>query len=198
MGTPMLKRVLLALVLGGSALGVAAETAYVTDSLRLGIHAAADTSDQAFDNLISGTEVEILERSGGYAHVRLADGREGWVRGTFLVTTKPAAARITELEALVGGLEADTAAAKAAQAAAEQELARLTNQAGSVAAMQVNLERLEAENRVYEERLEAYRYSLPLLWVIPALVVALTGGFLAGLWWLDARIRRRHGGFRVY
>jgi len=64
--------------------------------------------------------------------------------------------------------------------------------------MQVNLERLEAENRVYEERLEAYRYSLPLLWVIPALVVALTGGFLAGLWWLDARIRRRHGGFRVY
>jgi SH3 domain protein len=177
---------------------VAAETAYVTDSLRLGIHAAADTSDQAFDNLISGTEVEILERSGGYAHVRLADGREGWVRGTFLVTTKPAAARITELEAQVGGLEADTAAAKAAQAAAEQELARLTNQAGSVAAMQVNLERLEAENRVYEERLEAYRYSLPLLWVIPALVVALTAGFLAGLWWLDARIRRRHGGFRVY
>jgi SH3 domain protein len=194
----MLKRALLAFVLGGSAVGAAAETAYVTDSLRLGIHAAADTSDQAFDNLISGTAVEVLERSGGYAHVRLADGREGWVRATFLVTTKPAAARIAELEAQVGGLEADTAAAKAAQLAAEQELARLTNQVGSTVALQDTAQRLQTANRAYEERLEAYRYSLPLLWVIPALVVALTAGFLVGLWWLDARIRRRHGGFRVY
>ena len=31
-----------------------AETAYVTDMLRLGVHAAADTSDRAFVNLESG------------------------------------------------------------------------------------------------------------------------------------------------
>jgi len=33
---------------------------------------------------------------------------------------------------------------------------------------------------------------------INKLVVSLVAGFLAGLWWLDALIRRRHGGFRVY
>ena len=31
-----------------------------------------------------------------------------------------------------------------------------------------------------------------------ALLVTLAAGFVAGLWWLDALIRRRHGGFRVY
>ena len=72
----------------------AAETAYVTDSLRLGLHAAPDTSDRPFENLVSGTAVEVLERNPNYARVRLADGREGWVKATFLVDAKPAAARV--------------------------------------------------------------------------------------------------------
>jgi SH3 domain protein len=194
----MLERALLALVLGGFAIAAAAETAYVTDSLRLGIHRAADTSDQAFDNLLSGTAVEVVERNGNYARVRLEDGREGWVRTMFLVTTKPAAARILELEAQVGHLEGAVTAAKEAEVAAEQELARLTNTTGAAEAIQDTVKRLQAENRAYEERFETYRNTLPLTWVVPAVVVALVAGFLAGLWWLDARIRRRHGGFRVY
>ena len=193
----MLKRALLAIACG-CATSVFAETAYVTDSLRLGIHAAADTSDRAFDNLVSGTAVEVLERNTSYARVRLADGREGWVRATFLVALKPAAARLAELEAEITGLEGDVASAKAAQAVAEQELARLNSLAGSTAAMEVTVQRLQAENRAHEERLDTYRGMLPRRWVIPGIVVALVAGFLAGLWWLDARIRRRHGGFRVY
>jgi len=194
----MIQRALLALAFAGSVTAAAAETAYVTDSLRLGIHRAADTSDQAFDNLISGTAVEVLERNTNYARVQLGDGREGWVRTMFLVTTKPAAARIAELEAQVGELEGAVTAAKAAEAEAKQELARLTNTTGSAEAIQDTVKRLQAENQVYEERFESYRYTLPLTWVIPAALVALVTGFLAGLWWLDARIRRRHGGFRVY
>ena len=93
-------------------------------------------------------------------------------------------------------------AAKAAQAAAEQELARYTAElqakTGSAETMQETVERLREENSAHEERLETYRYALPIKWVIPALVVVLVAGFLAGLWWLDALIRRRHGGFRVY
>jgi hypothetical protein len=98
----------------------------------------------------------------------------------------------------VGQLEGDVAAAKAAEAEAEQELARLTNTAGAAEAIQDTVKRLQAENSAYEERFDAYRHALPMIWVIPALVVMLVAGFLAGLWWLDARIRRRHGGFRVY
>jgi septation ring formation regulator EzrA len=124
------------------------------------------------------------------------------VKATFLVALKPAAARLAELETEMASLEAAATAAKTAQTAAEQELSRYTAElqarTGSAETIQETVQRLQEDNRAQEQRLEAYRYTLPLKWVIPALVVVLVGGFLAGLWWLDALIRRRHGGFRVY
>lgn len=194
----MLRGSLFAILLGAGAAIAGAETAYVTDSLRLGIHAAADTSDRAFDNLVSGAVVEILERNPNYARVRLTDGREGWVKANYLVTVKPAAARVGELEAEIEGLRGSVAAAKAAQTAAENQLGALTNQAGSLEAIHDKVSRLESENHAYEERLAAYRTTLPLAWVLLAVVLAGAAGFAGGLWWLDSSIRRRHGGFRVY
>jgi uncharacterized protein YgiM (DUF1202 family) len=198
----MRKQALLCLALGVWFGSASAETVYVTDVLRLGMHAAADTSDKPFENLVSGTALDVLERNSSYAHVRLSDGREGWVKATYLVTDKPAAARILELEAERGGFETAAAAAKTAQTAAEQELASLRHElqstTGSAESTQETIDRLERENQAHAERLEIYRYTLPMAWVVPALVVSLVAGFLVGLWWLDALIRRRHGGFRVY
>ena len=71
---------------------VAAETAYVTDQLRLGIHLAPDTSDRPFRMLESGQEMEIQQRSGNYAFVRLPDGTEGYVKKISIHSTN----RITE------------------------------------------------------------------------------------------------------
>ena len=196
------RAVLASLVLAAQIGSAEAETAYVTDSLRLGLHRAPDTSDRPFENLVSGVVLEVLERNPNYARVRLADGREGWVKAMYLETEKPAAARVLELEGEVGTLQSAVAAAKAAQTGAEHELARLTAQmqatTGTAETIEETMARLEAENSAHEERIETYRYALPLKWVIPALVVMLVGGFLAGWWWLDASIRRRHGGFRVY
>jgi SH3 domain protein len=198
----MRKQALLCLALGAWVGGAAAETVYVTDSLRLGLHAAPDTSDKAFDILVSGTAVEVLERNPSFARVRLADGREGWVKATFLVAEKPAAARLLELEAEIGTVESAAAAAKTAQTAAEEELANLRRElqatTGTSESIHETIERLERENTAHLERIERYRHTLPLAWVVPALVVSLVAGFLVGLWWLDALIRRRHGGFRVY
>jgi hypothetical protein len=143
------------------------ETRYVTDVLELGVHRAADTSDEAFRDLVSGTEVTVLEQGPDFSRVRMADGEEGWVRSLYLTEERPARTEVAELEARVGMLE---------QALAE----------------------LERENQAYFERFESYRGTLPWLWVLGALIVALGGGFLAGYWWLDARIRRRYGGFKVY
>lgn len=187
-----------AILLAATALSARAEVVYVTDSLRLGIHAAADTTDRAFDNLLSGTAVEILERNPSYARVRLPDGREGWVKATYLVAGKPAAARVGELEGELEALRAELATAKAAHATVERELGALTHEAGSLEAVHDRVARLEAENRAYGERLETYRTTLPLGWVLLAVALAGGVGFAFGLWWLDALIRRRHGGFRVY
>lgn len=202
----MLTRTLLIAALCGSVSAAYAETAYVTDSLRLGIHATEDTSDDAFDNLVSGTAVEVLERKTNYARVKLADGREGWVRAAFLVTGKPAQLRVAELEARVGVLQSELAAvAKGSQveppgAPVERVDPRPAAAVAteSAAAIEGTINRLQRDNRLYEGQLDGYRRSLPLGWVAAALVVALVGGFAAGLWWIDRRIRSRHGGFRIY
>ena len=189
-------------MLGLAPVFAGAETAYVTDMLRLGIHNAADTSDRPFDNLVSGTPLEVLERAPNYARVRTPDGREGWVKSAYLVAEKPAQARVTEAEAEVARLRNELEAAQSASSEAETTADALSRQvaasAGSDDAIRETLERLKRENTGYAEQLEAYRGALPLAWVFAAIVVTLVAGFVAGWWWLDAAIRRRHGGFRIH
>jgi SH3 domain protein len=197
----MRKHLLLMVALCGNAALAAAEPAYVTDSLRLSVYAADDGSGDAIETLASGAAVEVLARDTNYTRVRTAAGREGWVKTAFLVSAKPARARVAELEAEIADLKNDVAAAREAQHAAEVQVGKLGHSASTTPpteALQVALDRLRQENRAYEERFETYRSTLPLPWVLAALVVTLVGGFAGGLWWLDSLIRRRHGGFRIY
>jgi SH3 domain protein len=181
---------------------LSAETAYVTDILRLGLHRAEDTSDQPFRNLVSGTELDVLARTTNFARVRTADGQEGWVKSAYLVLDKPAQLRVAETEAELGSLRAELEIAKAAQLAAEQQLAQIAHQADAVeassGAVEATLTRLKDENAAFEQRLELYRGSVPILWVLGALGVTLVAGFAGGLAWVDYASRRRHGGFRIY
>ncbi len=167
-----------------------AETLYVTDILRLGLHHAEDTSDQPFENLVSGAPLEVIEKRPNYAHVRTADGQEGWVKSAYLVADKPAQLRVAELEAELTRMRNEFAEARNARLVAEEEAGRLNKQVAassdSAEAIQDTLGRLKHENEEYESRSEGYRGALPLPWVGAALLVALVAGFLAGLWWLDA------------
>ena len=198
----MNKRTVIAslLVLGCS--GAFAETAYVTDILRLGIHRAQDTSDPAFQNLVSGTELEIIERVPNFARVRTSDGQDGWVKSAYLVSDKPAQLRVAEVEAELEQLRAAISESSGARSRAERESNRLSQKivasTGSADVIQDTLTRLKRQNENYESRLDAYRVSFPLSWVAAALVVALVAGFVAGLWFLDTVSRKRHGGFRIY
>lgn len=197
----MRKRLLLIGAMCGWVAVAGAEPAYVTDSLRLSLYGADDGSGDPLDTLSSGAAVEVLERDTNYTHVRTAAGREGWVKTAFLVNSKPARARVAELEAEIADLKNDVAAAREAQHTAEEQLGKVSRTASTTApteALQVALDRLRRENRSYEERFETYRSTLPLPWVLASLVLTLVGGFAAGLWWLDSLIRRRHGGFRIY
>jgi len=196
----MLKRLTLTAALCAVAATASAERAYVTDSLRLGLYHSDDTSDKPFLNLVSGTELEVLERNAGLARVRTPTGEEGWVKSAFLVPDKPAQVRVAELEAELAGLrsEAEARGPRAADETTERVPKPTVASKDPNEAMHEALGRLKRENEAYEARLERYRGSLPMPWVAAALVVALVGGFAAGLWWLDSLIRRRHGGFRVY
>lgn len=180
----------------------AAETAYVTDNLRLGLHQAENTSDRAFRMLESGQALEILSRDRNYANVQLPDGVQGFVKAAYLVDEKPAklivAETIAERDALAAELE-ETRQAFAGPAATIQglkdEAAELKSKLDSAESQAAEL---QEENASIQGMKERYKGSLPLRWVAGATAVCLIGGFLLGLWWVDRQNRKRHGGIRIY
>jgi len=183
-------------------LAVLAETAYVTDTLQLGIHEAADTSDRAFRNLDSGQAMEVLSRTRYYAHVELPDGTQGYVKAGFLVASKPAKLIVAETRAEADRLAAELEEARRAFAAPAAAIDALKQEAAD---LQTRLDQSETEVSELGEQITSlqnrqsqYKNSMPLQWVAGAVGACLIGGFLVGLWWVDQRSRRRHGGIRVY
>ena len=182
--------------------GAMAETAYITDNLRLGLHRAADTGDRAFRTLESGQELEIISRNRNYANVRLPDGTQGYVKAAYLVFEKPAKLIVAETRSANEELQQEletTKSAFAAPAATIDSLERLVAQSNSALEdSTARVAELTAENQDYQDRYGQFKYSLPFKWVGGAMFVCMLGGFLFGLWWIDHRSRKRHGGIRIY
>ncbi|MEX2122661.1 MAG: TIGR04211 family SH3 domain-containing protein [Woeseia sp.] len=190
------------LILAALPLPAIAEMAYVTDQLRLGLHRAEDTGDRSFRTLESGQELDILSQTRNYARVRLPDGTVGYVKVAYLVTDKPAVLIVAETEAENERLQQELdetmsqfAGPAATIGALEQQMAK---QKAALDDGNRRIAELSEQNEDYISRQELYRYSLPVSWVIGATSVCLLAGFLGGLWWIDYRSRKRHGGFRIY
>ncbi len=183
-------------------LAAAAETAYITDNLRLGLHQAADTSDRAFRMLESGQQLEIISRDRNYANVQLPDGTSGYVKAAYLVDEKPAKLIVAETAAERDALAAELEETKRAFAGPAATIQSLKDEAASLTeklvAAEAEIEALSEENASIQGMKERYKGSLPLNWVGAAIGVCLIGGFLAGLWWVDHSSRKRHGGVRIY
>lgn len=179
-----------------------AETAYVTDNLRLGLHQAADTSDRAFRTLDSGQELDVISRDRNYAYVGLPDGVQGYVKAAYLMFDKPAKLTVSEVQAAFDNLQQELETIKA-EFATPAATIRLLEQrvAEKDAALDSSASRVsELVTEIAGCRIDQgqYRYSLPFKWVGGAMFVCLLVGFLCGLWWLDHRSRRRHGGIRIF
>ncbi len=193
---------LMCAVFGFLPLLVAAETVYVTDNLRLGLHEAVDTSGPSFQTLDSGQELEILSRDRNYAHVRLPDGVEGYVKAGYLVTEKPAKLIVAETQAESDRLRGELEDLRQQYASPASIIAALEDEAAGLKA-QVNenearIAELNTTSSSLRQQQASFRGSLPLSWVGGALGICLIGGFLFGLWWVDRRSRQRHGGIRIY
>jgi SH3 domain protein len=179
----------------------AAETAYVTDNLRLRMYADAELTS-VVETLVSGDEFEVLSRNSQTALVELADGRQGYVSAGYIVYEKPAKLIVNESLAETARVTQQLEELQASFAEPQALVDRLQQESATVQSQldttNSRVAELEAENASLENRQQRYRFSLPYTWVGGAIVVCLIGGFLCGLWWVDRQNRRRHGGIRVY
>ena len=180
----------------------AAETAYVTDNLRLNMYQNADLSGTRIDTLVSGQAFEVLSRNAQTALVELPDGKQGYVSAAYMVFDKPARLIVAETQAENERLnsELDEMRQSFAEPAAlverlRQESADLQS---TIDANAARMAELEEKNQSHVNQSARYRYSLPYTWVGGAILIFLLGGFLLGLWWVDRQSRKRHGGIRIY
>jgi len=183
-------------------LSAAAETAYVTDQLRLGVHAASDTSDSPFTNISSGDRVDILEETQYYARVTLPDGREGWVKKNYLLRDKPAVLVVAELKKARDDALSELEALKSSLADREERVSTIEQQIvereEKALAEQEELIELREERLKLLSKLDAYSFSVPGGLFFASAAASSAAGFLIAWWWFDRRSRSRHGGFRVY
>jgi len=180
----------------------AAETAYVTDNLRLNMYQNADLSGSRIDTLVSGQAFEVLSRNAQTALVELEDGTQGYVSAAYMVFDKPARLIVAETQAENDRLTQELANMRQSFAEPAALVERLQQESADLqATIDSNAARmleLDEENRAHISRAARYQYSLPYSWVSGAIIVCLIAGFLFGLWWVDRQSRKRHGGIRIY
>lgn len=99
-----------------------AESAYVVDRIKLGVHSQPTETAPLLASVPSGTRLEILQRRDGFSRVRLPDGKSGWVLSSFLAADKPASAQVDELLAKQQQLAASLKAAREQLAKKDREL----------------------------------------------------------------------------
>jgi len=158
---------------------------------------------------VSGDQVDVLEREEDRVHIRLASGRDGWVKASDLTADPPLrlqlAGRTHELEERTH--ELDQAHQQLAVLQAELERARAAvppvgaapRAAAAAGALEATLAAEPARNGAswfgtQGEWPREVRWS----WLLLAAVLALLAGVALGWRLLDRRIRKRYGGLRIY
>jgi len=172
-----------------------ADTTYVIEQLVVGVTSAADAESERVGQVKSGDKLEVIEREGDEAHVKLANGKDGWIKSSYLTSDPPLQARLSERAAEVNKLEQEGNRLK-------QDVSRLEGElAAAKAARSATSDAPPPPAPIHDtvflrdpERQSAIAW--PLLLGVGALMLFV--GFVAGWRTLDRRIRRKYGGLKIY
>ncbi len=77
----------------------AAESAFVTDAITISVFESQELTGTSSQRLMSGSPVEVLQRSGEAAQIKTSTGITGWIRASNLTTKQPAALQLEALQA---------------------------------------------------------------------------------------------------
>jgi len=178
-----------------------AETTYVIEQLVVGVTATAEVDSDRVGQVKSGDKLEVLEREGDETHVKLSNGKDGWLKTSYLTSEPPLQTRLTERTAEVEKLKKEGEQLK-------QDVTRLNGELATArAAHNATSDAPETsspppppapvhETVFLREPERQSSTSWPVLLGVAA--VMLLVGFIAGWRALDRRIRQKYGGLKIY
>jgi hypothetical protein len=164
-----------------------AETLYVVEQLVVNVNSAPDASGERIATVKSGEGVEVLERVRDEVHVKLAGGKDGWIRASYLSADEPLRPRLAQRTAEVARLREEVSHLQAQLDAAHSAVGAATAE-DSASPPPRSLFAGATE--------ESPRRVWP--WALGAGLLALCVGFALGALVLDRHIRRKYGGLRIY
>jgi len=183
-----------------------AETLYVVEQLVVNVNSAPDASGERIATVKSGEGVELLERQGEQVHVRLAGGRDGWIRAGYLSAAAPLRTQLAQRDAEVARLQDEVNRLTAQPAAARSPAAGAAPSAALPAAAPPaagppagvapedpgNSPGMLFAGSPAEHPVRAWP------WALGGALLGLAVGFGVGVVLLDRHIRRKYGGLRIY
>ncbi len=207
---------LLALMLTAPA--VHADPIYVIEQLVVSVTSTPGAEGERIGQVKSGDKLELIEREGEETHVRLSDGRDGWLKSSYLTADPPLQTRLTErtaeveklkqdadklrqegdkLKQDVSRLEAQLAAARAAHTATSDSPPAISDRLPPPPAASDSPPPAPVHETVFLQSPERPG-ATPWLLLLGISAVMLLVGFAVGWKTLDGRIRRKYGGLRIY
>ena len=200
------------------------EMLYVTDELRLSLYPQANDKSRALEYLSSGDRLGVLEVKGPYALVIAPSGRQGWVKRGFLLTKatsklllreekKKNEDLLQEIEKLANSkividqyerdmdkLTKNLVLAEAAQGKADKKIADLEQAARDKAELEASIKvAMESKSKSILP-VQALIDTATAYWqfLIPIGVLLLLLGSLIAKLMIDARIKRRFHGLKLW
>ncbi len=184
-----------------------ADAVYVIEQLVVGVASSPEADAERIGQVKSGDKLELLERQGDEAHVRLPNGKEGWLKASYVTAEEPLTQRLTERTAELEKLKQESAKLK-------EDVSRLQSQ---LAAKPRAVAPATAPSSSTSTKTETLSPPAPVparetvflrepdrpgqtSWtsLLGLAVVMLLIGFVLGWVTLDRRIRRKYGGLRIY
>jgi hypothetical protein len=196
---------------------------YVIEQLVVSVASAPGPDGERIGQVKSGDKLELIERQGDEAHVRLPNGKDGWVKASYLSVEEPLQHRLTErtaeveklrqegdkLKQDIGRLQSELAAARIAHNAASAPAPASRPSPAGTPAPNTPTQIPPAVSEALSGGAAPIRETVflrsperpgqtPWPLVLGTAVVMLLAGFVLGWKTLDRRIRHKYGGLRIY
>jgi hypothetical protein len=172
-----------------------AETTYVNDQLVVGVSATVEADSERVGQVKSGDKLEVIERDGDQTHIKLSNGKDGWVKSSYLTNEPPPQVRLTERNAEIEKLKTEGDKVK-------QDVTRLEGElAAARAAHNATSDAPQPPAPIHDTVFlrEPERQSSTSWQVLLGVAgVMLLVGFIAGWTTLDRKIRQKYGGLKIY